>query len=61
MSEKSKKKKEMGQEIWGLVSFASGLLIFASLVSYGPEDRHSTLFLPVPMLITLPALWFSSV
>ena len=28
----------MGQEIWGLVSFASGLLIFASLVSYGPED-----------------------
>src|SRR3989304_7120106 len=40
MSEKKvkKEKKKWVREIWGLVSFASGLLIFASLVSYGPED-----------------------
>ena len=40
MAEKKIKqeKKKWVSEIWGLVYFASGLLIFASLISFSPDD-----------------------
>src|SRR3989337_1172101 len=40
MAEKKikKEKKKWVNEIWGLVCFASGLLVFASLISFSPED-----------------------
>src|SRR4030067_1804473 len=33
-----KEKKKWVSEIWGLVCFASGLLVFASLISFSPDD-----------------------
>ena len=30
--------KKWINEIWGLVCFASGLLVFASLISFSPDD-----------------------
>ena len=40
MAEKKikKEKKKWVSEIWGLVCFASGLLVFASLISFSPDD-----------------------
>src|SRR4030067_1949991 len=40
MADKKVKKenKKWVSEIWGLVWFAAGLLIFASLVSFSPDD-----------------------